>query len=319
MRTLLPLLVAFSACNPTEEEAVRAEGADGTYTPFTQEWIHSGARSVDIAIDLPEDDVTFTNLTGRFRLECPDLVGGCDHWDRYATFGIVLDAGEEEERYIELDRFITPYRTGFSWESDLTDYRPLLHGEQTFRVFIDTWVTEGHEQGTGWLFTANLDFDGGPPPSPEPTVVVPLWDHIRYVSGVPADVTAQFADNSVELPPVISYNLRSYITGHGFGGADNCAEFCALDHSYTIDENVLTREVWRADCDSTVTDSTQQGTWQYNRAGWCPGAQVFPWIQQAGTSGGETIDFSYDLENWTWAGDGGEPYYYMSAALIGYE
>ena len=167
-------------------------------------------------------------------------------------------------------------------------------------------------------FTADLDFEGGAPLSPEPDIIVPVWGHLSYNSGDPAAVTERFAGETVELPERVSWQLRSFITGHGFGGNDNCAEFCALDHTYTVDGFELTRNVWRSDCESTVTDSTQQGTWTYDRAGWCPGAQVFPWVQQVATTGGGPIEVSYDLENWTWQGNGGQPYYYMSAVLVGY-
>lgn len=327
MRTLSVLFAVYlTACTgPTVEDSgdERIEGSDRTVTPFNEEWIHFGAenkRSVDVTVEFPDLNSTYTEVRGRFQLECPRVDGGCDHWDRYGTLGLVLDAGTEDERVLELDRFITAYRTGFSWESDLTDFRPLLHGEQTLRVFIDTWVTEGHSDGAGWLFTSHLDFVGGPSPSPEPTAVVPLWTHMSYNSGEPAAVAAQFPGHDVTLPAADAYNLRSFISGHGFGGTDNCAEFCALDHTYTVDDLEVTRSVWRDDCGSTVTDSTQLGTWEFNRAGWCPGAQVHPWIQSVSTTGGDLpVHVAYDLEDWTWANDGGQPFYYMSAVLVGYD
>ena len=139
-------------------------GTTQTISVFDKEWVHFGAenkRTVDIPVSLPPASETYSNINGRFRLECPTVTGGCDHWDRYGTFGIVLNAGEEDETLVEIDRFITPYRTGFGWEADLTAYRPLLTGDVTLRVFIDTWVSEGHSDGAGWLFTADLDFEGG--------------------------------------------------------------------------------------------------------------------------------------------------------------
>ena len=62
----------------------------------------------------------------------------------------------------------------------------------------------------------------------------------------------------------------------------------------------------------------QQGTWEYSRAGWCPGAQVWPWDIDITEAIGETseIDIGYGLNDWTWWGDGDQPYYYMSGNIV---
>lgn len=327
MRTILiASLALLASCGNTgsgeDSDSVRPEGADSVVVGFDQEWVHFGAenrRTVDIEVEFPSDAATYSAIIGSFRLECPAVTGGCDHWDRYGNLQVVQNAGTEDETVIEIDRFITPYRTGFGWTADLTAYRPILTGTVTLRVFIDTWVSEGHSDGAGWLYSASFQFGGGPAPVPEPVAVVPVWGHTSFNSGVPADVTAQFAGEQVDMTAASTWELRSFISGHGFGGNDNCAEFCALDHTYVVDGQAHTREVWRDDCESTVTDSTQQGTWTYDRAGWCPGDQVFPWVMPLTTDGGADVTVSYDLENWTWTGTAGQPYYYMSAVLIGYE
>ena len=83
----------------------------------------------------------------------------------------------------------------------------------------------------------------------------------------------------------------------------------------------FSRDVWREDCSETLTEGTQQGTWRYSRAGWCPGAQVFPWDTDvtSAVSGAAEVDVSYRLEDFEWLGDGDQPYYYMSAVLIAYD
>ena len=62
------------------------------------------------------------------------------------------------------------------------------------------------------------------------------------------------------------------------------------------------------------------GTWEYDRAGWCPGAQVKPWTTNVTTSIGEAseVDVSYRLEDFTWLGDGDQPYYYLSGHIIAF-
>ena len=275
-------------------------------------------REVDLEVDFPDDSATYSQITGRFALTCPN--DRCDWWDRYGTFGIMLDAGTEDERFVELDRFITPYRVGMAWESDLTDLRPLLTGTQTMRVFIDTWVTEGHSNGDGWLFTAEIDFVGGPPPSPAPVANVPVWGHLSWSAGLDdSPVEDQVVPQTVALPAHSQATFRSFISGHGWDNQQNCAEFCAKEHFYTVNDTEFGREVWRDDCSETETDGTQQGTWQYSRAGWCPGAQVFPWDTDITAQSGDEAAVSYRLEDFTWNGDGDQPYYYMSGMILLYE
>jgi hypothetical protein len=300
----------------------RVPGEDEVVTVFDGVWFYHAAqdshRSITTDVVFPDASFTYSKITGRFQLSCPNG-NKCDHWDRYGTFGVLLNPGEDDESYVEIDRFITAYRVGFSWEADLTYLRPLLTGAQTMRGHIDTWVNEGHENGDGWIMHADIDFEGGPPPSPEAKAVLPVWGHVRYNSGLPDDpIGDQVPVVDVDVPEATYYMLRSFITGHGFGGAENCAEFCPMTHTYTVSADDFSREVWRDNCDETVTDGTQMGTWTYSRAGWCPGAQVFPWDMDVSDAvgGQSSVSVTYDLEPYVWSGGGGQPYYYMSGLLF---
>ena len=327
---LIALAALLSACPSAEPSAPpasdagaqRPEGSDTTVVIFEAEHVHftgENRRKVDVKVTFPPAEETYSEIMGHFRLKCPN--NRCDHWDRYATFGLVLDAETEEARYLELDRFITPYRTGFTWRADLTDLRPLLAGEQTMRIFIDTWVGPGHDQGEGWLFSAEFDFLGGPPPSPEPVAVIPLWPHLSWKAGRDEQpVGEQVPEQRVAVSAASRVVLRSFISGHGWNNRQNCAEFCPKKHHYTVGSQKYERNVWRDDCAQTRTDREQAGTWTHNRAGWCPGAQVFPWdIDVTEAWQGDEVSVAYGLEPFTWAGDGDEPYYYMSGNLIVYE
>lgn len=72
----------------------------------------------------------------------------------------MTNPGATDGQYIEIDRFVTSYQVSFGWESDLTAVRPLLTGAQTLRVFIDTWVGPGDENGNGWLYSAGAGVRG---------------------------------------------------------------------------------------------------------------------------------------------------------------
>ena len=95
------------------------------------------------------------------------------------------------------------------------------------------------------------------------------------------------------MPAGATVRVRSLVTGHGQGNADNCAEFCARDHQVAIGDAVDTQRIWRADCATTAAPG-QQGTWQYPRAGWCPGAMVTPWITDAAPAPGP-LTVRYDV------------------------
>ena len=327
--TLFPMLLAVACTSgPSGGDGDTADatspGEDQTITVFDQAYVHfadsDNQRTIDVPVDFPDATTTYSAITGHFSLTCPN--DRCDWWDRYGTFGIVLNAGTKDEHYVELDRFITAYRVGFSWDVDLTALRPLLTGAQTMRVFIDTWVGKGNSNGDGWLFTASLDFAGGDPPTPRPVAVVPAWGHLSWNAGL-ADqpVDTQVLPQTVTLPAGLTQVVfRSFITGHGWNNTQNCAEFCPKTHFYEVADSELSREVWREDCDQTVTDGMQQGTWQYSRAGWCPGAPVFPWDSDVtdAVAGATQVPVSYHLQDFTWAGDGDQPYYYMSGVFLGY-
>lgn len=249
-------------------------------------------RTVDTEVTFPAADLRYTRVTLRLGLRCP--TGGCDWWDRLAHISILrpgADGGEPVE--LEIARFITPYRVGGEFTVDVTDLQRVLEGPQTVRVFIDTWVGPGHANGAGWLVDAAFDFEGGIPER-DPFAVVPLWAPQRVVYGDPArpvDVTAP-----LDVPAgATGLRLRAFVTGHGQGNADNCAEFCARDHTFTVgSEAPITQLLWRNDCATTAVPG-QQGTWMYPRAGWCPGAMVTPWTADVGATAG-SLTVRYDVE-----------------------
>jgi len=317
------LLLFLVACAPapgdtavgTPTGTTPPQGPDTTVEVFDNAHVYfSGEdnyRDIDIHVELPDESATYSQVLGTFSLSCPE--DGCDHWDRYGTFGIV----DADGVYVEIDRFITAYRVGFEWTTDLTDLRPLLTGDTTLRVSIDTWVGPGHSDGAGWLFDADLSFVGGPAPSPEPIAVHPVWPHQSWSAGLDdSPVEAQVVPTTID-GPINSARLRTFITGHGWNNAINCAEFCAKTHTFTVDEESHDREVWRDDCDQTETDGTQLGTWEYARAGWCPGAQVHPWNIDLVLDDAST-NLSYGVQDFVWSGNGDQPYYYVSALLIDY-
>ncbi len=320
-------------------------GADATVTPFDKRPIYfTGAdnqRTVDAPASFPTTG-SYAQIILHLSLACP--AGGCDPYDRLGSLGLVTKkpADGQGDQVVELARFITPFHVGASWDLDVTDLRPLLVGDATLRAFIDTWVGPGSPYGDGWLLTTQFEFKGGVPEH-KPIAVLPVWTPRGAVFGDPAKpLSDSVPPQTLPLPTgATSYKLRAILTGHGQGNASNCAEFCPKTHTLTAAGVAHTQKLWRTDC-ATSGAPKQQGTYQYSRAGWCPGADVVPWQVDvtADLAGQTSADLSWSVEDWTntcrpdakpcggctlgtaCAYDGGshtEPYYQVSALLIAFE
>lgn len=318
-------------------------GADASVTAFDKAHVYftgdDNERQLDADVSFPESG-DYESITLHLALDCPS--GGCDAWDRFGTLGVVTKKGQDggPDAVVEVARFITPYKVKAGWDLDVTDLRPLLRGDVTMRVFIDTWVGSGSPYGAGWAVTAKLDFKGGAPKK-RPVAVVPVFAPTYVPYGDPdKPIATTLPASSVDLPKASSYALRAFVTGHGQGNLQNCAEFCAKTHTLAVGAAKHDKKVWRTDCAKTAAPN-QQGTYQYSRAGWCPGADVKPWVVDVTADvGGASASFGYDVEAFentcrpgqspckgcslgaTCDYDGGahtEPNYEVSALLIAYE
>jgi hypothetical protein len=318
-------------------------GADADVTAFDKTPVYftgsDNQRVVDAPVSFPATGA-YQQIMLHLALACP--MGGCDVYDRFGTLGLVTKKGQDggPDTVVELARFITPFHVGAAWDLDVTDLRPLLTGDVTLQVFIDTWVGPGSPYGAGWLFSASFTMTGGIP-SPLPVAAVPVWTPVDVTYGDPAQtIASQVPPASITLPHASSYTLRTFVTGHGQGNAENCSEFCSKTHTITAGSTPHAQTIWRTDCATTAAPG-QQGTYMYSRAGWCPGADVKPWTIDvtADVAGSSTATFSYDVEAYVntcrpdaspctgctlgtgCAYDGGahtQPNYWLSTLLIAY-
>lgn len=226
----------------------------------------------------------YNNINAFLEVECPNIPGGCDDWDRWAF----IDVKAPDGNWIQLIRYITPYRVACDHELNVTDYMSLLQGEVEIRVFIDTWGTGG------WQLTLDADYTAGAPEYSYSNVVE-VWDG-EYSFGDPANLQP-VETFSVEIPAQVeASHLRVSNTGHGWGGnnSSNAAEFFNATHYFDINGNqTFTQHLWNI-CNPNPDGCTgQQGTWQYARAGWCPGAISPPNIYDLAPYMGTTFDLDY--------------------------
>jgi hypothetical protein len=304
-------------------------GVDKTVTLFDRtlfSWDgQADHRENTATVNLPVEGA-YRKITLHLQLQCP--AGGCDPYDRLASLGVIAANGQ----IIEIGRFATPFGVGGAWDIDVTDLRPLLSGYVQLKGFVDTWVGNGK----GWLLTATLKYVGGIPTN-LPVAVVPLrWGNLNIGDPAypPVPPPAQ-----VTLPAGASRAaVRLFVSGHGQGNKNNCAEFCSLQHTVSVDGLAAEKKpLWRNDCGQNPINN-QAGTWQYNRAGWCPGADVKPWRVDLGPRSG-TFKVGYGIDSYvnscspalcspadcvfktSCAYDGGahtQPYYALSAVVIAY-
>ena len=215
--------------------------------------------------DLPQFVGTYDKVIAKLNVECPN--GNCDDWDRWAHFDIKAPGGN----WIQIIRYMTPYNVGCNHEIDVTEYASLLQGEVDFHVFIDTWGTGG------WKLTLDFEYVKGTPKYTYSTLTE-VWDgafdfgNIGNLEPVPQKEIF-IPRNTEEISLVMS------TSGHGWGqnNTGNAAEFYHAKHDLLVNgSKEYVQDLWN-DCDPNPDNClNQQGTWPYDRAGWCPGAIAPP-------------------------------------------
>ena len=234
-----------------------------------------------------------------------------DPWDK---FGSLFLLPHDSSPPIELLRFITPFGAGHfsdhpktaslrpvyiphwadsvSWEADISHLIPILHGDVTLGLHIDTWTAEGY------TVSASLHLDPSPhacaPPSS--AEVVSLFNSTPLLPG--NEAFTAFAAGPVDIPWTVSEPLRSAqirITTTGHGGHAEGDEFTPREHILRLDGREIDRWTpWRDDCAAFRRFNPSSGVWteetvwksdtiaeriassDYSRSGWCPGSSVPP-------------------------------------------
>jgi len=215
------------------------------------------------------------------------------------------------DRY-EIGRYITPYGInldlgeGFTWIYDVSDYAPILR--DSVRISSGNWQE---------LHDLKFYFIEGTPPR-NIKRVINLWNGYPAYN---ADVEKFLVPKKILIKnDEKNVRLKMRTTGHGMGGNDNCAEFCPKTH--TIDVNGVKRFnhfVWRDNCAANPL-YPQGGTWIYQRANWCPGAEVYTHDFELSpfVTPGDSLTVDYNLQPYTWNGQGSQPNYVIASQLITY-
>ncbi|HYG49535.1 MAG TPA: peptide-N-glycosidase F-related protein [Flavobacteriales bacterium] len=213
----------------------------------------------------------------------------------------------------ELARYITPYGiglslgTGWTWTFDVSDYRTLLHDSV-------------HLEAGNWQELLEMEFlmIKGIPPR-DIISIENLWNG-GFNYGNPSDpIDNYLTPITVNIPAgAVNSRWKSRVTGHGMDTPENCAEFCAKDHYYKVDGvQQFVKNVWRDNCDRNPL-YPQGGTWVYDRANWCPGAEVWTYDFELTpyVTAGTTAVLDHDAQ--AYSHTGGWDYYQIEDQLVHY-
>ena len=145
----------------------------------------------------------------------------------------------------------------------------LLCGKVNFQI------TGGIDNG--YDYALKFEYKPGAPPH-KYSQVNQIWEN-NYNFGYYPQLQPVSVSNYTYPVGVITSKLKLISTGHG-GGSDNtgnAAEFYEATHHIHINSvDSFAEHNWQTCNPNPDGCSPQSGTWQYNRAGWCPGSIAHP-------------------------------------------
>ncbi len=227
---------------------------------FSGVWLDSSTPSITIDGSLPSYVGAFDTIIATLTVSCP--AGGCGPWDRVAS----IDMKGHDGRWFEIIRYITPYGVPCSHSINLADYMSLLQGKVSFRANCATL-------DNGFVYALRFDFKAGNPPH-KYSRVDQVWKAI-YPFGDYANLQPVPLYNYMYPGLSVASKLKLVSTGHGWGNlnSNNAAEFFNATHNIWVNgSNTFSQQNWTICNPNPDGCSPQNGTWTYNRAGWCPGS-----------------------------------------------
>lgn len=256
---------------------------DKTVLTFDNTIISFGAtnRTMYKTVDLPQFVGAYDSLHAYLDITCPP--GGCDPYDR----GGWIEARDRSGNWVQIIRYITPFGIACSHNVDLTPYLDLLQGTTELRFYIDTWAG-------GWEATLNLEYFEGTRTYPY-SRLTEIWDG-SFPFGNPANLQPV---DTVTWKPEAHGEYAEFLlsnTGHGWGSnnSGNAAEFYHAYHTVNVGDSNYTQDLWYLCNPNPDGCNNQLGTWEYNRAGWCPGAISPPEVYTIGNLiGVDSLVFQY--------------------------
>ena len=241
---------------------------------------------MDTTIVFPAFCGTYQKVTAYLNYDCPPE--GCEEWDRVCRIMTTGANGEE----IELFKYVTPYAKACSDSVDVTDFVSQLQG----KIHL---VADFPSKSK---ITLTLKYHEGAAPA-KYSWVKKVWYNQYYSFGNFASQQSVEEKNIALQDTNDVYIHHAYLrimsSGHNWGSnnTDNAAEFKEATHNIQVNgSTVYTQHLWQT-CNPNPTGcNAQSGTWQYNRAGWCPGSIPILWRFDLSSYIHQNVDLNYQFD-----------------------
>ena len=219
----------------------------------------------------PSHTGAFNEILAHFDYNCVN--GNCDTYDRIGGVKVRNYRGE----WMELFRYITPFGVQCQDDVDVSDYTSMLQGLVEMEYYMELWNGNGSNPNLIFSFTKGT-----------PEYLYVDMDEIWFGAFA-------FGDYANQQPvPVVNYSfsdkaqaatLKLTTTGHNWNSGTNntnntgnAAEFYeATHHIFVNGQNKYDQHLWRTCSPNPAGCQPQNGTWAYNRSGWCPGSIGLVW------------------------------------------
>jgi hypothetical protein len=176
-----------------------------------------------------------------------------------------MEAKGPDGEWVEIFRYITPYGVPCDHSIDATDYASVLQGMVEMRFSIGT-----NEQG--FIVDVSFDLQEGTPQYKYSWVDV-IWRG-TFPFGDYANLQPMDTIIWNYQPEAEASKLKIINTGHGWGNLNtgNAAEFYEATHHIKVNNDSFDQHLWVTCNPNPDGCQPQNGTWYFNRAGWCPGS-----------------------------------------------
>ena len=186
---------------------------------------------------MPSHVGAFSEILAHYDHTCVN--NNCDPYDRVGGVKVRNYRGE----WVELFRYTTPFGVRCEDDLDVSDYTSLLQGLVEFEYYMESWGGSGYNPTLIFSFTKGT-----------PAYLYADVDEIWF--GIYA-----FGDYANQQPvPVVNYEFSDK------------AQSAKLKITTKYDQHL-----WRTCNPNPAGCQPQNGTWIYNRSGWCPGSIGLVW------------------------------------------
>jgi len=220
---------------------------------------------------IPSHVGVFNEIMAHYDHTCVN--DNCDSYDRVGGVRIRNYRGE----WMELFRYITPFGKQCDDDVDVSDYTSLLQGLVEFEFYMESW------SGSGYNPTLIFSFSKG-----TPEYLYADVDEIWFGTYSFGDYANQQPVPEVDYPfseNVQAAKLKITTTGHNWSSGTantfntgNAAEFYEATHHILVNGQLkYDQHLWRVCSPNPASCQPQNGTWAYNRSGWCPGSIGLVW------------------------------------------